>query len=128
MIGFVGIDHFVLTVKSIEKSIHFYCTLLGMEEVTFGEGRKAILCGDQKFNLHEVGKEFKPHALHPTPGSADVCLIASTPIEDVQKHLMQKRIEICEGPVERTGAKGNIVSLYVRDPDRNLVEISNYMG
>jgi catechol 2,3-dioxygenase-like lactoylglutathione lyase family enzyme len=124
--NFVGIDHIVLTVKSIKKTIEFYCGILGLKEATFGEGRKAILCGDQKINLHEAGKEFEPKAHRPTPGSADLCLITEVPIGNVQAHLAMQGIAIVEGPVQRTGAKGKIFSLYVRDPDLNLVEISNY--
>lgn len=123
--SFVGIDHIVLTVKSIEKSIAFYCAVLGMTEVTFGKGRKAILCGAQKINLHEVGKEFEPKARHPLPGSADICVITNTPLSEMMKRLSQHKIELVEGPVERTGARGKILSIYLRDPDQNLIEISN---
>ncbi len=125
--NFVGIDHIVLTVKSIEKSIEFYCSVLGMTEVTFGKGRKAILCGAQKINLHEQGKEFEPKAFHPSPGSADICVIVNTPLETVMRELIKHKIIIIEGPVERTGAKGKIQSVYLRDPDQNLIEISNYL-
>jgi catechol 2,3-dioxygenase-like lactoylglutathione lyase family enzyme len=124
---FLSIDHIVLTVSSIEKTLQFYCELLGMEEITFGSGRKAIACGDQKINLHEVGKEFKPHALKPTAGSADLCLISATPLEQVIETLTAKKVPLVEGPVERTGAKGKILSIYLRDPDQNLIEISNYL-
>ncbi len=122
---FLGIDHLVLTVKSIEKTVEFYCHGLGMKEITFGQGRKAILCGNQKFNLHEVGKEFEPKAFRPMPGSADLCLLTETPLSDVMQILREKKIPVVEGPVERTGAKGKILSVYVRDPDQNLIEISN---
>lgn len=124
---FVGIDHIVLTVKSIEKSLAFYCSVLGMEEVTFGKGRKAILCGGQKINLHEQGKEFEPKAFCPLPGSADICFIVGTPLEEVMKQLTKHKAALLEGPVERTGARGKILSLYLRDPDQNLIEISNYL-
>lgn len=126
--AFVGIDHIVLTVKSIEASIKFYCSILGMKEITFGQGRKAILCGSQKMNLHEHGKEFEPKAHHPLPGSVDICFIIDSPLEEMQKRLAQHKIAIIEGPVERTGARGKILSIYVRDPDQNLVEISNYLS
>ena len=107
-------DHLVLTVASIEKTLHFYCTQLGMQSVTFGEGRKAILCGNQKINLHESGKEFEPKAAKPTPGSIDLCLLTTTPLTEVMNQLQGQGIEIVEGPVERTGAKGKILSLYIR--------------
>jgi catechol 2,3-dioxygenase-like lactoylglutathione lyase family enzyme len=121
---FIGIDHIVLTVKSIEKTVEFYCSILGMTEIVFGKGRTALLCGQQKINLHEAGKEFEPKAHHPLPGSADICLITSTPLSEI---LKQPRLKIIEGPVERTGARGKILSIYVRDPDQNLIEISNYL-
>lgn len=125
--SFVGIDHIVLTVKSLKTTIDFYCSILGMTEVTFGNGRKAILCGSQKINLHEAGNEFEPKAFCPLPGAADICLITSTPLEEMQVKLDQHKIVIIEGPVERTGARGKIYSIYVRDPDQNLIEISNYL-
>ena len=125
LIHYVGLDHLVLTVGSIAKSVSFY-SRLGMEEVTFGEGRKALLCGAQKINLHEAGKEFEPKAAHPTPGSADICLIVSTPLGEVMEALRHHNVTIVEGPVDRTGAQGKIRSVYVRDPDENLVELSNY--
>ena len=125
--SFIGIDHIVLTVKSIKISIDFYCSILGMSEVTFGKDRKALLCGSQKINLHEVGKEFEPKAFCPCPGSADICLITSTPLEEMLEKLHRQKIIIIEGPVERTGARGKIRSIYLRDPDQNLIEISNYL-
>ena len=121
-----GIDHIVLTVQSIERSLHFYCTILGMKEVTFGKERKAIQCGLQKFNLHEAGREFEPKALHPLPGSADLCLITTTPLFQLEQKLAAHCIKIVQGPIERTGARGKILSIYIRDPDGNLIEISNY--
>ncbi len=124
----IGIDHIVFTVKSIEKTIEFYCGILRMTEVTFGEGRKAILFGKQKINLHEVGKEFEPKALFPTPGSIDICLITDTPLEEVKARLSEYNIAIVEGPVHRTGAQGRIISIYIRDPDQNLIEISNNLA
>lgn len=125
MVGFLGLDHIVLTVNSIERSLQFYCSFLGMTEITFGAGRKAILCGMQKINLHEVGKEFEPKAFRPTPGSADICVITNTPLNEMIKKCKLHQIQIIEGPVERTGAKGKILSIYFRDPDQNLIEISN---
>jgi catechol 2,3-dioxygenase-like lactoylglutathione lyase family enzyme len=119
------LDHFVLTVADIERSCDFYARVLGMEITTFGSGRKALRFGSQKINLHEAGREFEPKAHEPTPGSADFCLITDTPIESVVRHLDQLDIPIEEGPVLRTGTSGSILSVYIRDPDRNLVELSN---
>ena len=124
---YLGIDHIVLTVYSIQRSIEFYCAVLGMEEIAFGKGRKAIRCGNQKLNLHEVGKEIEPKALRPLPGSADICVIATTPLKEVLKRLSLHQVHVLEGPVERTGAKGKILSIYFRDPDQNLLEISNQL-
>jgi catechol 2,3-dioxygenase-like lactoylglutathione lyase family enzyme len=122
------LDHFVLTVASIEQTYDFYARVLGMEVTTFGAGRRALLFGQQKINLHQAGREFEPKARVPTPGSADCCLLASTPLEDVVRHLQQLDVPIEEGPVERTGSAGPILSVYIRDPDGNLVEISNSIG
>jgi catechol 2,3-dioxygenase-like lactoylglutathione lyase family enzyme len=122
------IDHLVLTVRDIEASCAFYSRALGMEVVTFGAGRKALAFGAQKINLHRYGHEFEPKAAHPTPGSADVCLIAAIPLADVIAHLDACAVEILEGPVARTGAAGPIESVYIRDPDCNLIEIATYPG
>lgn len=125
--NFIGIDHIVLTVKSIKTSIEFYCSILGMTEVTFGKGRKAVLCGSQKINFHEVGNEFEPKAFYPLPGSADICFITDIPLKEMVEKLNKQKIVIIGGPVERTGARGKICSIYLRDPDQNLIEISNYL-
>ncbi|MCM8736043.1 VOC family protein [Azospirillum sp. A1-3] len=119
------IDHFVLTVASIEATCAFYRDVLGMEVVTFAGGRRALSFGAQKINLHEVGREFEPKAARPTAGSGDFCLIADTPLDEVIAELKARGITIEEGPVSRTGATGPIRSVYVRDPDDNLVEIAN---
>ncbi|MCW2238396.1 VOC family protein [Azospirillum canadense] len=121
------IDHFVLTVASIDRTCDFYQKVLGMGVVTFGAGRKALSFGGQKINLHEVGKEFEPKAQRPTAGSGDFCLITETPLEDVVAHLAAQGVAVEEGPVPRTGATGPIRSVYFRDPDGNLVEVSNYV-
>jgi len=121
-----NIDHLVLTVADINKTIDFYTNILGFEVVTFGDNRKALTFGNQKINLHQKGKEFEPKAEHPTTGSADLCFISETDIDEVLEELKQKNIEIIEGVVERTGAIGKIKSVYFRDPDLNLIEISNY--
>lgn len=120
------LDHLVLTVRDIAATCDFYARVLGMEVVTFGEGRKALAFGQQKFNLHEAGREFEPKAQRPTPGSADLCLIADGPLEDVIAHLRACGVAVLEGPVRRTGAVGPILSVYFRDPDQNLIEVSTY--
>ena len=120
-----GLDHLVLTVASLEDSIAFYTRVLGMTEVTFGAGRKALSFGHQKINLHEAGREFDPKADHPTPGSADLCFLTDRPLADVQAHLAACGVTVEEGPVDRTGAEGPIRSVYIRDPDGNLIEIAN---
>jgi catechol 2,3-dioxygenase-like lactoylglutathione lyase family enzyme len=126
-LGFVvdHLDHLVLTVADIDVTIAFYTSALGMEVVTFG-GRKALRFGEQKINLHQAGKEIEPKATHPTPGSADLCFITKTPLEDVISYLKAIHCDIEQGPVVRTGAVGTIRSIYLRDPDLNLLEISNY--
>jgi len=121
------LDHLVLTVRDIEATCHFYTTVLGMEIVTFGTNRRALTFGNQKINLHETGGEFKPHAENPTPGSADLCFISAIPLSDVIGHLRTCSIPIIEGPVNRTGATGPMNSIYLRDPDQNLIEISEYV-
>jgi catechol 2,3-dioxygenase-like lactoylglutathione lyase family enzyme len=119
------LDHLVLTVASIDATVAFYTSALGMELITFGE-RKALRFGEQKINLHQVGKEFEPKALHPTPGSGDLCFITREPLEKVISHLNLGNYPIELGPVPRDGAKGEMLSIYLRDPDLNLIEISNY--
>jgi len=120
------IDHLVLTVADIEGTCKFYKDVLGMEVETFGEGRKALRFGSQKLNLHEKGKEFEPKALLPTPGAIDICFITTDAIEQVKTELENKNIAV-QGIVERTGATGKIHSIYFRDPDGNLIEVSNYI-
>jgi catechol 2,3-dioxygenase-like lactoylglutathione lyase family enzyme len=121
------IDHLVLTVAKVENTIRFYVEVLGMKEIDFGEGRKALAFEQQKINLHQKGAEVYPNAFAATPGSADICLITVTPLAKVIEELASRGVAIELGPVERTGARGRIESVYVRDPDRNLVEISNYL-
>jgi len=106
----------------------FYEKILGMEVVTFGNNRKALRFGAQKINLHCFGNEFEPKAEQPTPGSADLCLISETPMSKITKQLEENDISIIEGPVKRTGAMGSILSVYIRDPDQNLIEVSNYIN
>jgi catechol 2,3-dioxygenase-like lactoylglutathione lyase family enzyme len=97
-----------------------------MSATTFGAGRKALVFGKQKINLHQYGGEFEPKAKVPTPGSGDLCFITSVPIADIIVHLSANGVKIIEGPVRRTGAVGPITSVYFRDPDENLIEVSNY--
>jgi catechol 2,3-dioxygenase-like lactoylglutathione lyase family enzyme len=120
------LDHLVLTVADIDATTAFYTHVLGMTEQTFRGGRKAVVFGSSKINLHQAGKEFEPKAEHPTPGSADLCFIVGEPLSEVIAHLHACSVLIEEGPVERTGAQGSIVSVYIRDPDHNLIELSNY--
>lgn len=119
------LDHLVLTVRDIEKTTSFYMSVMGMKKEVFGNGRVALKCGDQKINLHESGKEFEPKAHKPTPGSADLCFITQTPLNDAMAHVKRCGVEIIEGPVERAGANGPIRSFYFRDPDQNLIEVAN---
>jgi catechol 2,3-dioxygenase-like lactoylglutathione lyase family enzyme len=125
MIRIDHLDHLVLTVASIERSCAFYGEVLGMKIETFGAGRTALRCGQQKINLHEVGRGFEPAAGTPTPGSADLCFISASALEQVIDHLGACEVAIVTGPVMRTGATGPIRSVYIRDPDGNLIEIAN---
>ncbi|TWB50100.1 catechol 2,3-dioxygenase-like lactoylglutathione lyase family enzyme [Rhizobium sp. ERR 922] len=119
------LDHLVLTVASIEETCDFYARVLGMGVETFGEGRKALTFSNQKINLHRAGHEFEPKAERPAPGSADLCFISTTSLDEVIAHLQAEGVVIEEGPVRRTGATGPILSVYFRDPDQNLIEVSN---
>lgn len=120
-----SLDHLVLTVRNIETTTSFYSRVLGMDVVTFGSGRKALAFGAQKINLHRHRNEIDPKAQHPIPGSADLCFITSTPLSDVVDHLSACNVTVIAGPVQRTGATGPILSVYFRDPDMNLIEVSN---
>ena len=120
------IDHLVLTVRDVEATCAFYARVLHMQPVTFAGGRRALSFGHQKLNLHPVDAPISPHASHPTPGSADLCFITTTPIAEVVAHLQKLGVSITEGPVRRTGATGPITSVYFRDPDSNLIEVSEY--
>jgi catechol 2,3-dioxygenase-like lactoylglutathione lyase family enzyme len=120
------LDHLVLTVADIQATIGFYSRVLGMEPVEFGDGRHALAFGDSKINLHQVAKEFEPRARRPTRGSADLCFVVRTPLEQVIAELISKAVPVEEGPVKRTGALGSIESVYLRDPDGNLIELSVY--
>jgi catechol 2,3-dioxygenase-like lactoylglutathione lyase family enzyme len=121
------LDHFVLTVADIDATIAFYVRALGMRAVTFGGGRRALAYGSQKINLHLAGREFQPHAKQAVPGSADVCFITAVPLDVAIAHVKSCGVTVEEGPVDRTGALGPIRSFYFRDPDDNLIEVSNYV-
>ncbi|MDP9848716.1 VOC family protein [Streptosporangium lutulentum] len=118
------LDHLVLTVTDLEVTVDFYTRILGMTPITFGGGRRALVFGQSKINLHQAGQEFEPKATHPVPGSADLCLITTDSLEQVIIELTAHGVPIEEGPVRRTGALGPIDSVYLRDPDGNLIEIS----
>jgi len=120
------LDHLVLTVADIDVTIDFYTRILGMRAVTFGEGRKGLRFGRSKINLHLAGHEYEPRAAHATPGSADLCLISPDEPDQVIAELREAGVAIVEGPVAKTGALGEMTSVYIRDPDDNLVEIAHY--
>jgi catechol 2,3-dioxygenase-like lactoylglutathione lyase family enzyme len=120
------LDHLVLTVKDIPATCAFYERVLGLQVVNFGEGRVGLSFGSNKINLHQQGKEFEPKAHRPTPGSADLCLITNRPIAEVVKHLQSCNVPVVNGPVIKIGALGPMLSVYFRDPDLNLIEVSNY--
>lgn len=120
------IDHFVLTIRSLEATCAFYERVLGLRHEAITGRPTALLFGEQKINLHQVGRTFEPKAKHPTPGAADFCLVADRPLADVQAHLAACGIAIELVPVDRLDAKGSMTSIYFRDPDGNLVEVSAY--
>src|ERR1700694_2062012 len=120
------IDHIVITAFDLERTIDFYTRVLGMEAITFAGGRRGLAFGRQKINLHQSGREFEPKALKPTPGSMDLCFITETPLAEVVAQLKSSGVAIAEGPVAKTGAMGPMMSVYFRDPDGNLIEVSNY--
>ncbi len=122
------LDHLVLTVSDIASTVAFYSHILGVECIVFGENRKALTFGQQKINLHERGKTFEPKAGHVRVGSADLCFILDSPLEAAIEELKRQQIPIIEGPVKRTGALGVIESIYIRDPDGNLLELANYVA
>ena len=120
-----AIDHFVLTVRDVEKSVAFYKDVLGCPVIRFAQNRFAVQIGNSKINFHETTCPVKPHSLNPTAGSADFCLLTETDISDVCRQLRSKGIAIEVGPVKRVGAVCPITSIYLRDPDGNLIEIAN---
>lgn len=122
------LDHLVLTVADIGRTVAFYSNVLGMTPQTFASGgaeRHALAFRSQKLNLHQSGVVIDPNVRHATPGSADLCLLTTTPIEAVLAHLARCRVDVDEGPVRRTGAKSPLLSVYFYDPDENLIEVSN---
>jgi len=119
------IDHIVLTVADVAATYKFYESVLGMTVLTFADGRTALGFGDQKINLHQRGHEFEPKAQAPTPGSGDFCLTTGEPLADVIAQLERHGVAVEQGPVARTGARAGLRSIYFRDPDGNLVEVSN---
>ncbi|MDX2469719.1 MAG: VOC family protein [SAR324 cluster bacterium] len=120
-----SLDHLVMTVHDLAKTIEFY-TNIGMEEVTFSGGRKALAFGTQKINLHSFGAEIEPHAHFPTRGSLDLCFLLDSSVSFAKEKLEEKGIEFFLGPVPRTGAQGSMTSIYLYDPDGNLIELSSY--
>ena len=120
------IDHIVVTAWDVDRTVAFYQRVLGMEAITFAGGRRGLAFGRQKINLHQAGREFEPKALKPTPGAIDLCFISTTPLAEVVQHIRSCDVAIVEGPVPRTGALGPMQSVYIRDPDGNLIEISTY--
>lgn len=120
------LDHLVLTVADIDVTVDFYERVLGMRHERFGAGRSALVFGRQKFNLHQAGREFEPKAARPTPGAIDLCLTTQWSMAQVLEHLAGQGVSVEEGPVARTGAVGPIESVYFRDPDSNLIEVSRY--
>ena len=124
----VRIDHLVLTVNNINVTTDFYRHYFGIETINLQDGRAALKIGLQKINLHEVDHETDPKAAYPTPGSGDICLISDKPIDNLLDEFEKNNLPIVLGPVIRTGAEGKIRSIYVRDPDQNLIEISNYIN
>ncbi len=127
MLTISHIDHIVLTVKDIPVTLEFYARVLGMYAIQYADERVALTFGNQKINLHEVGKEVRPNANKATPGSADLCLMTKVDLDDAMKYVRKCDVEIIEGPVKRTGAQGKLLSFYIRDPDLNLIEISNQL-
>ncbi len=122
-----SLDHLVLTVKDIAKSVEFYTTVLGMQKEIFKQNRVALKFGSQKINLHQLGAEFEPKAYNVKEGSADLCFVTQTSVTDFKTHIESLGVKVIEGPIKRTGAVGEINSIYVRDPDGNLIEIANYV-
>jgi catechol 2,3-dioxygenase-like lactoylglutathione lyase family enzyme len=120
-----SLDHLVLTVKNINKTLAFYELVLGMSREKIGDCRTALKFGNQKINLHEYGNEFEPKAFTAMPGAADLCFITASPLDAALEHVSNHGVDIIAGPVTRTGATGTLISFYFRDPDNNLIEVAN---
>ena len=127
-IRIASLDHLVITARDLQATVAFYSRVLGMEHVEFGNGLHAVHFGDQKFNIHDAATDVSPKARAIVPGSEDFCLISATPLTEVIRHLEACGVGIEEGPVRRQGAAGTLESVYVRDPDGNLVEVCNVIG
>lgn len=125
MIDVTGLDHLVLTVRDLDRTVAFYRDILGMRPRRFADDRIALHVGNQKINLHLAGHEFEPKARHPQPGSADLCFLVAGDVADTQRALQAAGIAIETGPAPRTGATGPVVSIYLRDPDDNLIELAH---
>lgn len=126
MIKVDRLDHLVLTVQNVEKTCQFYAKALGIKSVTFGSGSKALCLGAQRIKLQQRGQESEPKAGTATPGSGDFCFITQTDLEQVVQHLVSCNIEVIDGPIRRSGTNGPMTSIYFRDPDLNLVQVSAY--
>ncbi|MDR7300393.1 VOC family protein [Haloactinomyces albus] len=126
MISIDRVDHLVLTVTDVDRAVDFYERILGMEAITFPDDRRAVRCGQQTIKLHAASELVEPTATHPVPGAANLCLVANNAISEVQEHLRANDVRIEEGPVSRTGTNGAITSLYLQDPDGNLIELARY--
>ena len=127
-----SIDHIVMTVADMSKTIDFYCSVLGTKVVEFlppngGPARKSLHFGKQKINLHDAASPYVPHAKAPQAGSVDLCFISEQSLDDWQMHLSNHGVSVEEGPVRKTGANGTLMSIYIHDPDGNLIEISNHI-
>lgn len=126
IVRLIRLDHVVLYASDIDRTIEFYTSVLGMTHAVFDDGYHALHFGEQKINLHDAAAPFQPHAVHPKPGTFDVCLLTDSPMAEVLDHLRAHEVIIVEGPCEQKGAMGPMVSVYFHDPDGNLVEIANY--
>ena len=122
------LDHLVLTVKDLDATCRFYSAVLGLEVVTCGDHRKALVCGAQRIHLHQASQELEPKAHRPSPGSADLCFLVSVSMENLLAHGQRCGVKIILGPVRRTGAAGELESVYFRDPDLNLLEVATVLN